>query len=78
VTVGLPDEVRRRAIEAIQEHLREEQDLEIGNLGAEFLLDKVLEEVAPAVYNRAIADAQSWLQAKLLDLDSDLFRAEPR
>ncbi len=48
----------------------------LGNLPAEMLLNFFLEEIGPAIYNKAIADAQGRIQQRVLDLSGDLFADE--
>ena len=48
----------------------------LGELPASQLLDFFLEELAPAVYNQAIHDAQTHLTQRLADLPGELY-AEP-
>ena len=76
MAIELPKDARRRAIESIRAYFAEHMDDEIGDLKAGLLLDFFLEEIAPAVYNSAITDAQAYLQDKLTDLGSDVFEAE--
>jgi uncharacterized protein (DUF2164 family) len=40
------------------------------------LLDFFIEEIAPAIYNHAIADAQERMQQRVLDLSGELFADE--
>jgi uncharacterized protein (DUF2164 family) len=39
-------------------------------------LDFILQEIGPAVYNLAIADAQARLQQRVADLTSELYAVE--
>jgi uncharacterized protein (DUF2164 family) len=41
----------------------------MGDLQAGLLLDFVLKEIAPSVYNAAITDAQTYLRDRVADLD---------
>ena len=41
----------------------------IGNIAAGALLGFFLEEIAPVIYNRAVADVQERLQARVAELD---------
>lgn len=77
MVVELDKDAKARAVKAIQKHFEERRDEEIGNLEAQFLLDLLLEQVGPAIYNRAIRDAQALMQDKLVDLDGELFEPEP-
>jgi uncharacterized protein (DUF2164 family) len=72
----LPKHVRAEAIASIQRYFEENLPEPIGELPAGLLLDFFLEEVGPAVYNRAIADAQARLLLRVGDLSGELF-ADP-
>ncbi|MBK8726370.1 MAG: DUF2164 domain-containing protein [Holophagaceae bacterium] len=63
-------------IGSLKRYAAEELDLELGDLKAKLLLDYVLKEVGPSVYNQAVADAQANLQEKVADLGVDCFEAE--
>ena len=69
MTVTLSDEVRRQAIASLKRYLAEELDQDVGDLKAGLLLEFILKEVAPSVYNGAIADAQTFLRDQLADLE---------
>jgi len=61
---------------SLKRYAAEELDLEMGDLKAKLLLDYVLKEIGPSVYNQAVADAQANLQEKVADLGVDCFEAE--
>ncbi len=67
--IELDPEVRGRAVASIRRYLREELELDAGDLKAGSLLEYFLEELAPLIYNRAIADAQGYMQERALDLE---------
>jgi uncharacterized protein (DUF2164 family) len=48
----------------------------IGELPAGLLLNFFVEEVGPAIYNRAIADAQTRMEQRVADLNGELFADE--
>ena len=48
----------------------------IGNLQAEALLDFLLEEIGPSIYNQAVRDAQGQLQQRVQELDIDVHEEE--
>ncbi len=77
MTVELGKEPRAHAIEWLQAYFDEKRDETLGNLEAAFLLDFFLEQIGPLIYNRAVADAQSLMQDKLIDIDGELFEPEP-
>jgi uncharacterized protein (DUF2164 family) len=75
--VNITPDTRQRLIVAVKRFVDEELDQEIGDLKASVLLDRVLEEVAPTVYNQAVADVQRHLASIMHDLDSTCFMPEP-
>jgi uncharacterized protein (DUF2164 family) len=73
VTITLDDDARKQAIASIERWFRENREGEkIGNIAAGGLLGFFLEEVGPLIYNKAIADAQERLQARVSELDIEL------
>lgn len=75
MAMTLSDEQRKRSIASIRRYFAENIE-EIGDLKASLLLDFYLKEIAPCIYNQAIADAQSYLQDKLSDLDATCYEVE--
>ncbi|MGB3545006.1 DUF2164 domain-containing protein [Rubrivirga sp.] len=69
-------EIRKQArtdlIASIQDYLGEHFEIEAGVIAAEAFLDYALEEIGPAVYNKAVRDAQSRMSTVVSDLDLDL------
>jgi uncharacterized protein (DUF2164 family) len=74
--VELSKEARAQAIASIQRYFEENPAGPIGNLPAGQLLDFFVEEIGPAIYNRAISDAQVRLQQRVMDLNGELFEDE--
>ena len=69
INISLPDDVTKQSIESIKRYFSENLDQEIGDLKASLVLDFILKEIAPSVYNGAIADAQTYLRDRVADLD---------
>jgi uncharacterized protein (DUF2164 family) len=76
MAIELNKDAQSAAVASIQRYIAENLDLAVGNMQARSLLDYVLKEIAPSVYNQAIADAQRHLQAKVLDLDVECYEKE--
>ena len=76
MAIELPKEARQQAIASIERWFREERDEKVGNIAAGALLNFVLEEIAPTIYNRAIADAQERMQMRTGELDIELHEDE--
>lgn len=56
MTVELSKPVRREALASIIRYFKEARDEEIGQIAAGNLLDFVLQEIGPSIYNKAVAD----------------------
>ncbi len=67
--ITLDPDRRQQALGSIQRFLREELDLDAGDLKAGTVLEYFLQELAPVVYNRAVQDAQRYVQERALDLE---------
>ena len=78
MAIELPDEVKERLVNAIREFFDRELEQDIGELKAQLVLDFMTREIGPTLYNRAIADAQTFLQDKLIDMEAQLFELEAR
>jgi uncharacterized protein (DUF2164 family) len=76
MNIELPREVRAQAVASIERYARENFDEPIGNLQAAALLNFLLEEVGPSIYNRAIADAQQRLLVRVGELDIECHAEE--
>jgi len=74
--IDISKEGRAEAIASIQRYFQENLPEPIGDLPAGLLLNFFLEEIGPAIYNRAIADAQARLQLHISDLSGELFADE--
>ena len=72
MTIELSKEARAEAIASIERWFREHMDEPIGNVAAGGLLGFFLEEIGPSIYNRAVADAQERLLARVQELDLEV------
>ncbi|MDL9999118.1 DUF2164 domain-containing protein [Variovorax sp. J22P240] len=76
MTIELSKEARKEAIASIERYFRENMEEPIGNIAAGALLGFFLEEVGPAIYNRAVAEVQERLQARVSELDIEVHEDE--
>jgi uncharacterized protein (DUF2164 family) len=74
--IEIAKEARAEAVLSLQRYFEEEMPEPLGILPATLLLDYVLEEVGPLIYNQAIADAQARIVKRIGDLNGELF-ADP-
>ena len=72
-TIEISKQLRADSIASIQRYFEENLSEPIGDLPASLLLNFFLEEIGPAVYNQAIADAQERMQMQLSDLHGELY-----
>ena len=76
MTLKLADDTEKRLLESIKRFFDEEMDEPVGDLKATRLLDFFVREIAPSVYNQAIADAQGYLTTSVADLSGARYEAE--
>jgi uncharacterized protein (DUF2164 family) len=76
MAITISPETRKRLVVSIKRYAAENLDGEIGDLKAGSLLDYCLQEIGPAVYNQAIADAQSYFTGRVADLEGVCHEAE--
>jgi uncharacterized protein (DUF2164 family) len=72
--IELSKQARADAIASIQRYFEENMPEPVGELPAGLLLNFFLEEVGPAIYNRAIADAQARMAQRVSDLSANFTR----
>jgi uncharacterized protein (DUF2164 family) len=75
VTLELTKRQRTDAIASMQRYFEENLD-PIGDMPAGLLLNFLLEEIGPLIYNQAIADAQTCLAQRVADLNGELYTDE--
>jgi uncharacterized protein (DUF2164 family) len=75
-SIEISDDARKRAIASIRRYFDETLESEIGDLKAEMVLDYVLAEHGPVIYNQAIADARAFFEERTADLDALSHHAE--
>ena len=76
VTIELSKEKRAESLASMKKYFEDEIREPIGDLRAGLLLDFFLDEIGPAIYNQAIADAQTRLAARVADLEGELYADE--
>jgi uncharacterized protein (DUF2164 family) len=76
MTIELGKEARTQAVASIERYFRENMDEPIGNIAAGALLGFFLEEIAPSIYNQAVADVQEKLLARVQELDIEVHEDE--
>lgn len=76
MTIELSKEARQQAIASIERYFQENMEERIGNIAAGALLAFLLEEIGPSIYNRAVAEVQERLGARIAELDIEIHEEE--
>lgn len=76
MTIELSKEAKQNALESLQKYFELNMDEPLGNLAAGSLLQFILEEIGPSVYNKGVADAQAKMQERISELDAEVYAAE--
>jgi uncharacterized protein (DUF2164 family) len=74
--IEISKQARIDAIKSIQRYFEENMTEPIGELSAGLLLNFIVEEIGPVIYNGAIRDAQGKMQQRVTDLDGELYADE--
>jgi uncharacterized protein (DUF2164 family) len=75
--ISLSPERRSVLVDAIQRYFSEAFDETLSDFRAEQLLDFFVAELGPPVYNQGVRDAAGYIQAKLGDIEGEVFEVEP-
>jgi uncharacterized protein (DUF2164 family) len=76
MTIEITKPAKADAIASLKRYFDENMPEPLGDLPAGLLLNFILEEIGPAIYNHAIADAQARLQQHIADLNGELYADE--
>jgi uncharacterized protein (DUF2164 family) len=74
--IRLAADRRASLLGAVKAHFAAEFDEPLSEFRAEALLDFFVRELGPPVYNQGVRDAVGYLQAKLGDLEGDVYEHE--
>jgi uncharacterized protein (DUF2164 family) len=70
MTIEIPKDSERKAIDSIKRYCLENLSEEIGDLQAKLFLDFFMKELGPSAYNQGVADAQAYMRERVTDLDA--------
>ena len=76
MAIEITKENRTEIIASMQRYFEENMEEKIGNMTAGFLLDFLLAELGPIVYNKAVSDVQERLQARVMEVDIEVHKDE--
>ena len=73
MNIELSKQTRADAIASLKRYAEENLPEPLGDLAAGLLLDFILEDIGPAIYNKAVSDAQTRIQLCVADVDAELY-----
>ena len=76
MAIKLEPHTKTRFLASIKRYFAEQLDADIGELKAELMLEFVMKEMAPTIYNRAVSDAQSRAQLLVSELDTACYEPD--
>lgn len=76
MSIEISREARQEAAVSLQRYFRENMEEEIGSLTANALLGFFIEEIGPLIYNKAVSDVQDRLQARIMEIDTEVYAEE--
>jgi uncharacterized protein (DUF2164 family) len=75
--IKLSPERRQRLIEQVQTLFASEFDESLSSFRAGEIVDRMTALISPGVYNQAVEDVRTHLQARLDDLNGEVFVDDP-
>ena len=78
IVMKLPKDQKDQLAARIQQYFELERSETIGSIAAEQLLDFMIQEIGPHVYNHAIQDARKAVLEKMQTLEDELYALEKR
>ena len=76
MSLTLTDDASAKAVASIKRYFTEQLEHEVGELQARLLLEFMLKEIGPSIYNAAITDAQVYFRERVADLEGACFEPE--
>lgn len=71
--IEISERNRKDAIASIRQYFEANLPEPIGELPAGMLLDYILEEIGPTIYNKGVSDAQARMAARVADIEGELY-----
>ncbi len=76
MTIEISKEARAEAVTSLERYFEVNMGERIGNVAADQLLQFFLEEIGPAIHNKAVAGVQERLQARVMEVDIEVHEEE--
>jgi len=76
MAITLSKDAVTRLKPSLKRFFEDELDMELGEMKTQLVLDYILKEVGPLVYNVAIKDAERFVAERVLDLEGSCYEKE--
>jgi uncharacterized protein (DUF2164 family) len=76
MAITLSADTTKQLQASIKRYVAEHMDEDVGDLKAGMLLDFCLKEIGPSIYNQAIADARTYFEGRVVDLEAVCYEPE--
>jgi uncharacterized protein (DUF2164 family) len=76
LTMKLPRDQKERIIDSLKAFYWKERGEEIGSVAAEQLLDHVIADIGPVIYNQAITAARKVVAERMASIEDELYALE--
>lgn len=68
----IPRELNKKCIDEVITRIEEIESERVGEIAAQDIIDIVIENLGPEIYNTALRDAKKLVQDRLADLDYEI------
>ena len=76
MAIALSKDTMARLKPSVQRFFAEELDQDLGEMKVSLVLDYILKEIGPLVYNQAIKDAEQFVAQRVADLEASCYEKE--
>ncbi|RIX53675.1 DUF2164 domain-containing protein [Paenibacillus nanensis] len=76
LSIKLPKEQKMEIVRNVQAYFEGERSEQLGDLGAEQLIDFMIGELGPYIYNKAIEDARQLVLEKMNQIEDEFYSLE--
>jgi len=76
MAIKLKPEVEEQLIGSLRRYWKQEEGEDLGELRARMFLKFIIEEIGPGIYNKAIQDAQDYMQEKTTEMEISCYAEE--
>lgn len=76
IPIKLPKEQKAELISNVKQYFIEDRSEDISDLASELLIDFMIKELGPFIYNKAIDDVRKLMNEQMSRIDDELYSLE--